>query len=280
MPKRIAKDEERPLWQLREQYDIEKSLANRLRNASPEERRPLYTSVYDELYQRVPHHPQLTRKADKSVQSDTVSRQMAFLESALSVNSIFMEVGPGDCRLSVEVARLVKKVYAVDVSHEITKRTLPENCELIISDGCNIPLPKNSVNVAYSNHLMEHLHPDDAIQQIRNIHDVLVDGGMYVCITPNRLNGPHDVSQYFDDVASGFHLKEYTITELTDLFRATGFKKVRAHVSLKGPFLPIPLLLIRWIETVLIQLPFSLSNRIAGWLPVKLLLAARVVGVK
>jgi len=280
MPKRLAKNAERPLWQLREQYEIEKSLANRLRSAGQAERRPLYTSVYDELYRRVPHHPQLTRKADKTVQLESVSKQVAFLRQFLSGSSIFMEIGPGDCRLSVEIAGMVEKVYAVDVSHEITKRTLPRNCELIISDGCNIPLPNQKVNVAYSNHLMEHLHPDDAINQVRNIYDVLADGGVYVCITPNRLNGPHDISQYFDEVASGFHLKEYTITELTGIFRATGFRKVSAHISVKGPFLEIPLGLITWLEAVLIQLPFALSNRIARWLPVKLLLAARVVGVK
>lgn len=280
MPNRLAQNDERPLWQLREQYHIEKALADRLRRASQAERVSLYTRVYDELYRQVPHHPQLIRKTDGNGQSEAVTKQVAFLSRILNGNSIFMEIGPGDCRLSVEVAKMVEKVYAIDVSHEITKRSLPTNCELIISDGCSIPVPKNSVNVAYSNHLMEHLHPDDAIDQVRNIYDALAIGGRYVCITPNRLNGPHDISQYFDKVASGFHLKEYTVTELVNIFRATGFTKVIAYVSLKGPFLQIPLPLIKWIETILIQLPFPLSNRFARWLPVKLLLAARVVGVK
>src|SRR5438105_7942533 len=99
MPKRVAKDADRPLWQLREHYDIEKELANRLRNAAQEERRSLYTSVYDELYQRVPHHPQLIRKANNSVHLKTVSsRRIPFLARVLSPPCIFMELGAGDCR--------------------------------------------------------------------------------------------------------------------------------------------------------------------------------------
>ena len=70
---------------------------------------------------------------------------------------------------------------------------------------------------------MEHLHPDDAVDQLKNIYNALVNGGKYICITPNRLTGPHDISKYFDNVATGFHLKEYTVTELSGLFREVGF---------------------------------------------------------
>ncbi len=44
--------------QIREHYEIEKELANRLRKASKPERRALYSALYDELYRRVPLHPQ------------------------------------------------------------------------------------------------------------------------------------------------------------------------------------------------------------------------------
>ena len=63
---------------------------------------------------------------------------------------------------------------------------------------------------------MEHLHPDDALEQLQNIYSALVPGGIYLCITPNRLSGPQDVSRDFDMVATGFHLKEYTISELSN----------------------------------------------------------------
>ena len=54
-------------------------------------------------------------------------------------------------------------VYAVEVSEEITGNlAFPRNVRLLLSDGTSIPVPDASVAVAYSNQLMEHLHPDDA----------------------------------------------------------------------------------------------------------------------
>ena len=85
--------------------------------------------------------------------------------------------------------------------------------------------------------LMEHLHPDDALDQLQNIFTALTSAGVYLCITPNRLNGPHDISMYFDEVATGFHLHEYTITELSDLFKKVGFSKVRVYIWKRGLFL-------------------------------------------
>ena len=73
---------------------------------------------------------------------------------------------------------------------------------------------------------MEHLHPDDAIVQLTNIKNALTNGGKYICITPNRINGPHDISRYFDKEASGFHLKEYTFTDLNKIFKNIGFSTV------------------------------------------------------
>lgn len=48
--------------QVREHYEIEKELAARLRNASREERRHLYSSLYDDLLRRIPHHPMLLQE--------------------------------------------------------------------------------------------------------------------------------------------------------------------------------------------------------------------------
>ncbi len=94
-----------------------------------------------------------------------------------------MEIGPGDCKISIEVAGLVKKVIAIDVSSEITKQIkTPDNFSLILSDGSSIPVAENSVDVAYSNQLMEHLHPDDAMKQLKNIVRALAPGGIYLCL--------------------------------------------------------------------------------------------------
>ena len=278
-PQQSAGD--RTAQQLREHYEIEKQLAAKLRIASRQERRHLYAAVYDELYQRVPHHPQLTRKSSPRETVAAVSWQMRFLGRFLDSDTTFLEIGPGDCALSFEVAKLTRKVYAVDVSEEITRSALPpDNFQLILTDGCSIPLPRESVDVCYSNQLVEHLHPDDAVEQLKNIVQVLAPGGVYICITPSRLTGPHDISRYFDTVATGFHLREYTRTELSDLFKTVGFSRISGYVGVKGRYLRVPVLPITWCEELLSALPATLRRTIGDRLPLRLLLESRLVGTK
>lgn len=49
------------------------------------------------------------------------------------------------------------------MSETITARDwVHPNFVLILSDGSNVAVPPSTVHVAYSNQLIEHLHPDDA----------------------------------------------------------------------------------------------------------------------
>lgn len=280
---KVPKFEQRTLEEIREHYDIEKDLADQLYNSMKEERQYLYTSLYNELFQRVPKHPMLTQKRSPKDQLRAIAGPLNLLKRFLHPSMIFLEVGPGDCSLAFNVARYVKKVYAVDVSHEITaNHSQPNNFQLIISDGCSIPLAKNSVDLAYSNQLMEHLHPEDALEQLQNIYDVLIEGGVYICITPNRLSGPHDVSRYFDQIATGFHLKEYTISELADICKMAGFTKLQIMISVKRFVLPIllPVSPFKWLEAMLMRLPISASQRVSKWLPIRILLGFQLVATK
>lgn len=281
MAKQAMQSANRTIDQLREHYEIEKELANRLRNASRQERRLLYSSLYDELYRRVPLHPQLTRKSSREETELAVSAQMKFIRPFLGKDVTFLEVGPGDCALSFEVAKFVRQVYAVDVSNEITKSsTWPANFHLVLSDGSSVPLPQNSVNVAYSNQLMEHLHPDDAFEQLENIYHALSPGGVYICITPNRLSGPHDISVFFDDVATGFHLKEYTNLELSSLFSKVGFSGVKVYLGVKGRYFRFPVFPFVLCEKLLEKLAYLPRKALVRILLARFLLNVRFVGVK
>jgi len=279
MIKKQAGTEKRTFQQLREHYLIEKELANTLRHASKKDRKHLYASLYDELYQRVPNHPQLTMKADSRSKKIEVTGQMKLLSRYLTPSSSFLEVGSGDCSLSLEVAKFAKKVYAIDTSTEITaSNDRPKNFELIISGG--IPLQKNSIDITYSRYLMEHLHPDDAIEQLQSIHNVLIPGGKYICITPNRLSGPHDISMFFDENATGLHLREYSTNELFRLFRKVGFSKIIIYIGGRGIYLRFPLSLIQLCERVIQILPQPLRKKISWTLPAQALLGITMVGTK
>jgi SAM-dependent methyltransferase len=277
----IPKSEQRTPALIEEHYLIEKGLADRLRRASRDERRHLYTAVYDELYRRVPAHPQLTRKLDAEAQARAVAGRLRVLRPFLHADTTFLEVGPGDCALALEVSRIVKQVYAVDVSEEIGRGLeFPSNFKRVISDGCSIPVPVESVQVAYSDQLMEHLHPDDALEQLQNIYRALRAGGVYICITPNSLSGPHDISGYFDEVATGFHLREYTATELATIFRATGFRKVKILVGARRLRFALPVALVKWTESALKVLPRGLRKKASSGLPLRLILGITLVATK
>ena len=277
MPARI---ETRAPALLRQQYEVERELADRLRHATREERRSLYGPVYDELYQRVPHHPQLTRKSSPEISRAGLVHQLRLLKPYLRPESTVLEIGPGDCALSITLAEQVRQVYGLDVSEAITHHlSLPANFELILSDGTSVPLPPDGVDVAYSNQLMEHLHPDDALEQLEGIWRALKPGGVYICITPNRLSGPHDISKYFVSVATGFHLKEYTVRELTQLFRKVGFRKVQTLLGRRGAFVRGPVAPVVAGEAVLGLLPRRPRQAIGRTLG-RAFLGIRLLGTK
>lgn len=232
----------------RHHYEVEREIADRLRAATAEERATLYSAAYDELFERVPEHPQL-HQATRGPRPGDAEDQWRFLRRFVRPESCLLEIGAGDCALSARAARAVRSVIALDVSPVILGcGAVPGNVERIVCDGIRLPVPDASVNVAYSSQLMEHLHPDDSRAQLAEIVRALVPGGTYVCVTPNRLTGPHDVSRYFEEEARGLHLKEYTITELEQLFRSAGFRRVTAYVGTHGAFIRVPLALMRWVE--------------------------------
>jgi SAM-dependent methyltransferase len=286
VPVKVGKDKhKRTFEQLQNQYEAEKKLASRLLNSEKQERKHLYNSLYEELYQKIPYAPELKHKNNPDDIAWILNQRMQLLGKFLKPEITFLEVGPGDCSLSIEVAKHVKKVYAVDVSNEIVKSSfvLPDNFEVTISDGCSIDVPSGTVDLAYSHQLMEHLHPDDANEQLQNICQALAPGGLYICITPNRISGPHDTSQFFENTASGYHLKEYTVTEMYRLFKDAGFSEVLLYKSYKTQDIKLPLSavtigLFKVIEEGLNVLPFELKRGIAG-LPL-LFRGMTIVGVK
>jgi len=280
-PMSVETDNAEPSNRLKVQYLIEKELAERLRATGKDERRRSYTELYDELFRRVPDHPQLVRKADVEWRRMVVTERLTLLKPYLGPDVTYLEIGPGDCALAIAVAPRVRKVYAIDVSEEMgVGLNLPDNLERVISDGSSVPVPPASVDVAYSDQLMEHLHPDDAPEQLRNIYNALVPGGRYLCITPNSFSGPHDVSRHFDDVATGLHLKEYSVGELTALFRRTGFRRLKVLAGARGMHISCPPALISAIESCLWFLPRSFAKILGRSLPFRVVLGIKLLGIK
>jgi SAM-dependent methyltransferase len=270
--------------QVREHYLIERSLAERLRTTPRAERAAAYAAVYDELFRSIPHHPQLLARCSGDFvarRRRSVEYQWRFVKRFVAGGDVFMEIGAGDCALSARAAATARHVYAVDVSDEITRDTSrPANLELRLTAGAAIPVPSGAVQVAFSNQLMEHLHPDDALDQLCEIWRSLSSGGVYVCITPNRLSGPHDISAHFDDEATGLHLREYSARELRALFYNAGFRRLDFFAGARGWYVRLPYVLIALAERLLESLPGRLRKALARLAPARALLGLRVAAVK
>ena len=245
---------------LREHFEVERELAQRLMSASRTERTRLYSQVYDELFERIPFHPQLRRKEAKVGARNRVPTS---LKQYLSPESSFLEIGPGDCQVSFAVAGVVARVYAVDVSSVVSESAeTPENFSLILSDGSSIDVPEGSIDVAFSDQLMEHLHPDDSVAQLRNIARAMRQGGRYICCTPHRYGGPADVSRFFRRKAEGFHLHEYTLAELYALVKEAGFRRVALLKRFGNEYHEIPIWIGLAVERLMALVPVSRRARL------------------
>jgi len=252
--------------QIKKQYEVEKKLANKLRNSTKDERKLLYKGLYNELFKRVPWHPLLTVKENERSIRLRVQQQLRVIEDFINKDTVFMEIGAGDCSLALELTKRVRQVYAIDVSDEITKmkKSLPDNFKLIISDGISIEVPMSSVDIAYSNHLIEHLYPDDIDDHIQNVRNALKLNGIYIILTPHRFRGPSDISKYFDRVATGFHLKEWIFSELKVLFKKHKFSKTEIYCLKKGFRIKIPTSFIKVIEYFLGKIPYLPRKKVSN----------------
>jgi SAM-dependent methyltransferase len=270
--------------ELREHYAVERELADRLRAASRAERQHLYGAVYAELFARLPHHPQVVLQADERARARSARRQLRLLLRYLRPSHTFLEIGAGDCSLALAVAERVRRVIALEVSAATVPVNLRAagNLTLIVSSGSAVPLAAASVDTAYSHHVLEHLHSEDAGDHLAEVWRVLAPGGRYLCITPNRLAGPHDVSRHFDRVACGLHLREYTLAELEALLRVHGFGRIRVILGTRGLFLPVslPTAPFRWLEWAISRLPGGLRRVAARIPPLRVALGVRVVAQK
>ena len=267
--------------QLRQIFEVETKLASQLKQADPSERKKMYSPVYEEYFRKLPFHPQITIKKNPELQRNRVSFQLRQILPFSNSKNILMEIGAGDCSLSIAASNYFKTVYALEVSSEMVGNVdFPKNVKSILFDGFDIPLDSESIDVAYSNQLMEHLHPDDAEDQLKSIYRVLKKKGVYICITPNRISGPSDISWWFTDSLVGFHLKEYSAVDLKKIFKHAGFSKVIGYSIIKGKKIDIPFPAIRFIEAIAELLPTNLRNSFVRLGPVSIVFNSIIVAIK
>ncbi len=255
----LRKINKRDSEKLRLHYDVERSIADKLKKANKEERKLIYHSMYDELFEKVKDHPRLKKRETNINKDKSVTYNLSFLKKHLENVESFIEFAPGDGKLSIKIAENIKKVFAVDISNQISsKDKIPENMELVIYDGYKLDLPSNSFDLIFSNQLIEHFHPEETKLHFQLVYNLLKTGGTYVFKTPHRFSGPWDISMYFSDIAQGFHLKEWTYTELIELIKTIGFKNIKTYYYIKFIFFKLPVFYFQSLEKLFSFFPKKL----------------------
>ena len=274
---RAQSGERRADARLRAHHELELELAARLRTASSLDRSRVYSEVYSTLFANLPDHPQNTKRRSSFARLEAEFRNIARF---LHPGSTFLEIGCGDGALAMRVAPQLAESFGMDVTEALIPRRRPANFRFILTDGVTIPLESGAIDFAYSNQLMEHLHPDDAAGQLLEIARVLSPGGHYYCSTPSRASGPHDISRYFGYEARGFHLKEYDYAELWGLFRKAGFRRVEVLVGSGEKSCHAPFPLVRALELLVTVMPRRLRTRIASNRYAAAVLGIQILGMK
>ncbi len=256
-------DAVRPPENLRRHYETEKALADRLRRSSSrDERARIYATMYQELFAAVPDHPRLTRKHDPARIAARNQNLLALLKPFLRPGARVLDVGAGDCTFASLLAGHAGAVYALEISADgVAVPQLPPNVTLVLYNGFDLPFAAASMDVAFSDQLVEHLHLDDQRLHFRSIAEALAPGGVYVFGTPHRLTGPHDVSKHFTSgEPEGFHIKEWTYHELRDELLRDGFAAVSAVWNPRRRVVPTPIGVMTGLERLFGALPASLRQ--------------------
>ena len=234
-------------------YKYEIAAAERLKNSSREERKNLYGEIYDELLLEFP------ALRDINLLENTIRLQYELLEPYLSKDSTILEIGSGNLGLIKKLAGQVRSIVTIEATKpEISEISEIPNLRIVESGMPPYDLKDGSVDLVFTSHFIEHLHPEDVYDHFAEMKRLLRKGGKYICITPNRLYGPHDVSGRFETtVACGLHLKEYTYSDVRGLFRENGFCNIR-RLRIAAESSRTDTMIVILFEKTLLVLPYAI----------------------
>lgn len=215
------------LLQVRKHYEVERELRESLLASLPTERTATFLWAYEELFRRVPWHPALTERSGADAPERAESRAGSLIPFlGCPPGTRVLEIGCGMGELMLGLAHRGYNCTGVDVSETRIERLQPHesaNLRFEKVEGTHLPFADDHFDAVISMQLFEHLHPDDALGHLSEVRRVLKPGGRCLIETPNRLVGPGDVSRFFSDEPQGFHLREYSIGEMVELFTQAGF---------------------------------------------------------
>ncbi len=155
----------------------------------------------------------------------------------------FFEIGFSSGALLSEIAGAGYTIGGLEVADQLLEQAKTalapkHHAQLLLGDfrSVDLSLHRGKYSVVYWNDVFEHIVTDEISEYLETIHSLLQPGGVLVTITPNWHMRPSDITDHFmppRSEAIGFHMKEYTLREVRQLLRQSGFSAVRvpAYIS-------------------------------------------------
>jgi 2-polyprenyl-3-methyl-5-hydroxy-6-metoxy-1,4-benzoquinol methylase len=195
--------------------------------------------LYYELYNTVLPLYMKTGSHDKDfdIQSKAKLLKVKVLRKELEGKSILdVGCGSGEFLRTVDANIEHGKLVGIDVSPVVLPRE-HENIEFVQSNAISFSTDCK-FDVVFSDNFIEHIALPDLPIHLRSVKNAMVPGGTLIIITPNRLFGPHDVTNIIDATytnkieALGGHLHETTYTELVPILKDNGFSSFKTIIPI------------------------------------------------
>lgn len=218
----------------RAQFELERQLRERILRAAPKNRAEAIGAAYTELFQAFPDHSRLRASQEQRLLKG--KRGAGIFLPLTKPGDAVLEIGCGTGHVLAELARHGRKCVGVEPSVEmISLCPRVPDLRIVLGTADRLDFPPCCFDLAFSQQVLEHLHPDDVPVHLAECYRVLRPGGVLCIETPNARAGPQDISRGFVPVAQGLHLKEWSVAELIVEFRRAGFRRIQGLLA--PPFL-------------------------------------------
>jgi SAM-dependent methyltransferase len=212
-------------------WTLERDLTRQLLESTPQSRWETFDRCYTTLYKEL--HWLYSGQPAKLTPAQLEQKHGYWRHWLGPPPQKVYEIGSGRGELITCLANLGYECRASEVTRERGQKWVEDipNLTWGTSDGIHLAQfePVNTYDSVISDQVVEHLHPDDVVEHLRGVLQILKPGGKYVFRTPHVHDGPSDVSRFFGcDTPQGMHLREYTYRELAAKLKQAGFVQIRS----------------------------------------------------
>ena len=159
---------------------------------------------------------------------------VSMIKKRLIKGSKVFDLGCASGNLLYELAINGYEIEGIDVSDDLIEKA--KDKLLLLSKSNSVSQadimsydPKSLFDCIVMDNVIEHFHPDSIDAILQKCYKMLKKEGYLIILTPHKFSGPHDISKYFlplGSKAKGFHLKEFSFTDLHMHIKRANFQMV------------------------------------------------------